>query len=170
MLISKEKNRFLFSFSFFLGERAWGGVQTSKFSLKHGFRISVFHRGSASGIYRTLLWWVVLCLPFIYQSERLRCGFGSLIYIFVLVAWNGWSMILWSGYWFLEMVFFFFFRSSLASYLFTKFWFLLVLRSVGSWIWVFIYQYIVSLCEVSSCCAGIVINVRPISTVDHLNS
>ena len=63
--------------------------QTSKFSFKHGFRISVFHRGSASGIYRTLLWWVVLFLPFIYQSERLRCGFGSLIYIFVLVAWNG---------------------------------------------------------------------------------
>ena len=73
------------------------------------FRISVFHRGSASGIYRTLLWWVVLYLPFIYQSERLRCGFGSLSYIFVLVAWNGWSMILWSEYWFLEMIFFFFF-------------------------------------------------------------
>ena len=134
--------------------------QTSKFSFKHVFRISVFHRGSASGIYRTLLWWVVLYLPFIYQSERLRCGFGSLIYIFVLVAWN--------GFW--KWFFFFFFRSSLASYLFTKFWFLLVLRSVGSWIWVFIYQFIVSLGEVSSCCAGIVINVRPISTVDHLNS
>ena len=152
------------SFFFFFG---WG-VQTSKFSFKHGFRISVFHRGSASGIYRTLLWWVVLYLPFIYQSERLRCGFGYLIYIFVLVAWNGWSMILWSEYWFLE--FFFFFRSSLVSYLFTKFWFWLVLRSVGSWIWIFIYQYIVSLCEVSSCCAGIVINVRPIRTIDHLNS
>ena len=88
--------------SFFLLFLVGGGVQTSKFSFKHGFRISVFHRGSASGIYRTLLWWVVLYLPFIYQSARLRCGFGSLIFIFVLFAWNGWSMILWSEYWFLE--------------------------------------------------------------------
>ena len=57
---------------------------------------------------------------------------------FMCVSQNGWSMILWSEYWFLEMGSFFFFVFFLCvllvSYLVTKFWFLLLLRLMGSWI------------------------------------
>ena len=92
-----EKTRFFF---WFLGSKFHSNMASRAASY---LRISVFHRGFASGIYQTLLWWVVLYLPFIciYQWERLRYGFRSLIY--VSVGWNGWSMILLSEYWFLEM-------------------------------------------------------------------
>ena len=100
---------------------------------------------------------------------------------------------------------FFFFFWLLVSYLVTKFWFLLLLRlmgswifemgfvcccdwyhifkvlnllqhrSMGSWIWAFLYQHTLCVCVcvkaiffytlINFCCSGIVINVRPIISI-----
>lgn len=92
---------------------------------------SVFYTGFVSGIYQTFLWWVFLYLTFyvyIYISETLRSGFGSIICVCKskLLIYDSLIRILAFG----NGVCFFF---SQVSYLFTKFWFCLLLRSMGSW-------------------------------------
>ena len=145
-------------------------------------------------------------LLYVYVNQN-DWGVDLNLSIYVCLGWNDWFMILWSEYGF----FFFFFFKSLVPYLLTKLWFLLLLRSMGSWFleigfvcfchwyhiyrvfyfilyiklllrsiasWIlaFIYQYIISVCVWKLCffivwsvsyCAGIVINVRPITIIDH---
>ena len=126
---------------------------------------------------RVCFWYIsdfalIYCSLFSIYMYILKYGFGSLIY--VLVSQNGWSMILWSEYWFFEMWSFFFHWCHI--YLVTKFGFLLLLRLMGSWIlgmrfvcrcdwyhifkvldllqhrimgswiWAFLYQYTVCVC------------------------
>ena len=84
---------------------------------------------------RVCFWYIsdfalIYCSLFSIYMYILKYGFGSLIY--VLVSQNGWSMILWSEYWFFEMWSFFFHWCHI--YLVTKFGFLLLLRLMGSWI------------------------------------
>ena len=56
--------------------------------------------------WRVCFWYIsdfalIYCSLFSIYMYILKYGSGSLIY--VLVSQNGWSMILWSEYWFLEM-------------------------------------------------------------------
>ena len=94
-------------------------------------KILVFQKGFASGMYQTMLWWVPPPPPFymyilirkikmwIWISHLYVNWLKSLIYdslIKILVFGNGFWLFL-----------------SLVSYLFSKFWFLLLLRLMGSW-------------------------------------
>ena len=143
--------------------------------------ISVFHRRFASGIYQTLLLWVVLFLPFvcICQSEWLRCGFESLhlcvswlkwliydslirifVFFFFLSHWYHIYLPYFGFYYSWDQWVLDFWKLGLSVFvigiIYTKFFILflyikLLLRSVASWILAFIYQYIISLCVWKLC-------------------
>ena len=132
-------------------------------------RISAFHRGFASGIYQTLLWWIVLYF-LLYVYIKMWIWITHLCVLVKMV--DLWFFDQNIGFWKWAVFFFF----SLVSYLVTKFWFLLLLRlmgswilemgfvcrcdwyhifkvldwlqhrSMGSWIWAFLYQYTVCVC------------------------
>ena len=185
-----------------------------KVSFKHGFKGCLMPQDLC--VSQTLCFWFISDFAFMGCSFFSFCMYMSIRMTEVWIWISPFMCVLVEmiDLWFFDQnmgFFFFFFFKSLVPYLLTKLWFLLLLRSMGSWFleigfvcfchwyhiyrvfyfilyiklllrsiasWIlaFIYQYIISVCVWKLCffivwsvsyCAGIVINVRPITIIDH---